>query len=323
MSRNWSRERWRKLYLRESAEQRGSWPLMARGVRDYLIRVAEDDGRVVSRGGAARLLDVLGAQPTAERELAAHAIALLLEDGFLVEGEDGAIYVSNLPKAQGDNDAAEDETTAPMTDAERAKKYRQRKKERDEALRNASRGGVTEPVRGVTSASRGLGQVDPSGSAVDSQNNQPKAEAERAPASAPVVTNGRDGERVTGRRDVTIEISMSLDWQPNRDTWGGFDVAMIPRAAAERLVLACKQHFVQKPEVQKTDREWNTVVIRWVNRDWNDAKKRPTLEGTDDSRLAASLPPLQRATPPRRDVLNGPAVPPPPGFGKLLKTVAK
>jgi hypothetical protein len=39
--KDWSKERWRKLYLREALEQR-LWSVMARGLRDYLIRLAED-----------------------------------------------------------------------------------------------------------------------------------------------------------------------------------------------------------------------------------------------------------------------------------------
>jgi len=41
--KDWAKERWRKLYLREALDQR-LWSVMARGLRDYLIRLAEDDG---------------------------------------------------------------------------------------------------------------------------------------------------------------------------------------------------------------------------------------------------------------------------------------
>ena len=44
--KDWSKERWRKLYLREALDQR-PWSVMARGLRDYLIRLAEDDGALI------------------------------------------------------------------------------------------------------------------------------------------------------------------------------------------------------------------------------------------------------------------------------------
>jgi hypothetical protein len=103
--KDWSKERWRKLYLRESAEQRGDWPLMARGIRDYLIRVAEDDGRIVSSGGLLRAVKVLGAHVD-EAGQALVALELLLADGFLRLEADGGVFVENLPEAQSSEPAS-------------------------------------------------------------------------------------------------------------------------------------------------------------------------------------------------------------------------
>ncbi|HKO48998.1 MAG TPA: hypothetical protein VJV79_14805 [Polyangiaceae bacterium] len=60
--KDWAKERWRKLYLREALEQR-LWSVMARGLRDYLIRVAEDDGALIrdSDEPVEALLHALGA----------------------------------------------------------------------------------------------------------------------------------------------------------------------------------------------------------------------------------------------------------------------
>ncbi len=62
--KDWSKERWRKLYLRESLEQR-LWSVMARGLRDYLIRLAEDDGTLIRDDDdpEGALLKALGAHP--------------------------------------------------------------------------------------------------------------------------------------------------------------------------------------------------------------------------------------------------------------------
>ena len=80
--KDWPKERWRKLYLREALEQR-LWSVMARGLRDYLIRVAEDDGALIrdSDEPVEALLLALGAHPD-EAELVRTAIVLLRRDGF-------------------------------------------------------------------------------------------------------------------------------------------------------------------------------------------------------------------------------------------------
>ncbi len=91
------RGEWRPLFVRETAEQ-ASWPLVARGTRDYLMRIAEDDGRLVKRctdpvSDALRVL-----RPHAEEESGVRAaVQLLLDDGFLVwDGEGQPLRVDRL-----------------------------------------------------------------------------------------------------------------------------------------------------------------------------------------------------------------------------------
>lgn len=110
MTRDWSRERWRKLYVREPLKQQ-AWPVLARGLRDYLIRRAEDDGELATSKD--ELLDAL-APKTWEREFVADAIDLLITDGFLVEDEAG-IHVRNLPAAQGDDPSPRRTQRVPRT----------------------------------------------------------------------------------------------------------------------------------------------------------------------------------------------------------------
>ena len=97
--KDWSKERWRKLYLREALQQR-LWPVMARGLRDYLIRLAEDDGALIRDADdpLEALLIALGAQPN-EAELVRAAVGLLRRDGFLTGGP-RSLFVCNLPAAQ-------------------------------------------------------------------------------------------------------------------------------------------------------------------------------------------------------------------------------
>jgi hypothetical protein len=87
----WERERWRKLYVREPKDQEiMAW--QTRGLRDLLIRIAEDDGRIGRDLGALRRLLRAGG------EIDEH-VATLLDDGFL-EGREGGLYVRNLSDAQ-------------------------------------------------------------------------------------------------------------------------------------------------------------------------------------------------------------------------------
>ena len=97
--KDWSKERWRKLYLREALEQR-LWSVMARGLRDYLIRLADDDGALIRDADdpVEALLTVLGAHDD-EAELVRGAIELLRRDGFLGGGA-RSLFVRNLPVAQ-------------------------------------------------------------------------------------------------------------------------------------------------------------------------------------------------------------------------------
>jgi hypothetical protein len=97
--KDWSKERWRRLYLRESAEQRGLWCVTTRGLRDYLIRIAEDDGQIVSSGGISAAIEAIGTKDR-ERELIEISFELLLVDGFIRLDEAGGVFVVRLPEAQ-------------------------------------------------------------------------------------------------------------------------------------------------------------------------------------------------------------------------------
>ena len=97
--KDWAKERWRKLYLREALDQR-LWSVMARGLRDYLIRLAEDDGALIRDADdpVEALLLALDAHAD-EADLVRGAIVLLRRDGFL-SGSSRSMFVRNLPTAQ-------------------------------------------------------------------------------------------------------------------------------------------------------------------------------------------------------------------------------
>ena len=159
--KDWSKERWRKLYLREALEQR-VWSVMTRGLRDYLIRVAEDDGALIRDAAdpVAALVAALGAHAE-EAGLVRAAIELLLVDGFLT-GSARSIFVDRLPEAQSwerpapaaaastEADTRTVQTTTTVS-TERVRRFRERQREATSANR------VEAVVPGET-----LGRVSPS-----------------------------------------------------------------------------------------------------------------------------------------------------------------
>ena len=153
--KDWSKERWRKLYVREALEQR-PWPVMARGLRDYLLRLADDDGGLIRDADdpLGALLVALGAHES-EAELVRVALELLRRDGFLT-GSARSIFVGNLPAAQSWHSPqvseiaqeAEVAASSPRTSTERVRRHRERLRQAAAAepptLRSAATGNVSE-----------------------------------------------------------------------------------------------------------------------------------------------------------------------------------
>lgn len=117
MAYGYGHERWRKLYIRESTEDR-LLPVLMRGLRDYLIRHADDDGTLLAKTEqpATDLARALGAHP-GESELVESHIVSLLDDGYLSHRK-GRLWITNLVKAQA--------RKSPV--ATKQKRYRDKKK---------------------------------------------------------------------------------------------------------------------------------------------------------------------------------------------------
>lgn len=230
--KDWRRERWRRLYIREAVEQTTLWPLMMRGIQAYCIKVADDDGSLTAvRDGedpvdkAARALNA----KSEEWDLACSAINELLEDGFL-GFEDGRVFVTNLPAAQVGVSGPEPvaRVSRPLKDpaaAARAKAYRERQKaarvtgivtppvtvsvtdrhvtedeNRHVSSRDASRLSVTD--RHVT-PSRGLREEDPSEKLLNTQRDQKREGDQIADARDASHVTSRDASSVTHATTVT------------------------------------------------------------------------------------------------------------------------
>jgi hypothetical protein len=87
------RESWRRLYRHEPLEQR-AWPLFTRAIRDHLVALAEDDGRLVRASGdsAAESLASALMVHDSEREAALVAISMLLSAGVLALRDGWVVY---------------------------------------------------------------------------------------------------------------------------------------------------------------------------------------------------------------------------------------
>lgn len=166
--RDWTKERWRKQYVREPLQHR-AWPVMARGLRELLNALAEDDGSLVRDmdDPVEALLRALNPQEY-EVELVEAAIQLLLRDGLLARDE-RALWMPDLPRSQALREAAsgapaQTTSAAPRSSStERVRQFRERQ-------RNAvgvSSSVASPPTASVTSVS---GPVSLRVSATDQQD---------------------------------------------------------------------------------------------------------------------------------------------------------
>lgn len=146
--RDWTKERWRKQYVREPLQHR-AWPVMARGLRELLNALAEDDGTLVRDVDepVEALLRSLNSQEY-ELELVEASIGLLVREGFL-EADERAIWIPDLPRAQAHREAAAVQAEhappaaeARQTSTERVRAFRARQRERNAA--GVSNGAVPE-----------------------------------------------------------------------------------------------------------------------------------------------------------------------------------
>ena len=93
------RESWRKLYVNESIQHR-LMPVLSRGLRDYIIRLASDDGTLLSKteNPSADLARAMGTHPD-EITLVISYLDLWLSDGYLKHSR-GRLSIAKFEEAQ-------------------------------------------------------------------------------------------------------------------------------------------------------------------------------------------------------------------------------
>lgn len=279
----WHRERWRKLYLREPLEQE-ALPWYVRGLRDLLIRRAEDDGFLARSG------DALQAALRGD-DLFREAVDTLVDDGFLAERDDGSLFVRNLPVAQGDDDEdpepAVPENETPLERRRRLARVRAkaaRVRAKGTVASRTERDGERDDVRtvvrtqSVTERDASHPPLSPSHSPSplpDSQNIQPNQTNERSGTHAHV-RDGAYAERDGARTPSVTPSVTERDAMPcpfdlvERAQTAGLIASLAKRLRArERDVLAVAAEFVEYWIVARggqPQRNWLGKLRDWVER---------------------------------------------------------
>ena len=140
-------------YFRESLEEL-SWPVMVRGLRQYLTRLAEDDGALIRNHSDAleALLRALRPHPH-ETEAVRAALALLVKKGLLL-AEQTSVFVRDLRPPPDFARARPDAPAPAKRSTERVRKYRER-------LRRARLLAAATTIGAVTPSCSNGGVIEP------------------------------------------------------------------------------------------------------------------------------------------------------------------
>ncbi len=232
------RESYRKLYVRESAEDR-MMPLLARGLRDYLLRHAAEDGTLLKK--SQRPHEDLGLALSVHRtEMGKfkEALKLLVESGYL-SFEGGRLWITRFEEAQ----------EAKSPGARRTANWRanqEAKKASQEESHGESHGDAHEA------------------SPRTSQVTSPLAERKK---------DEKDVRHVTPKGAVPCPDNL---WEllPAKAK-ATLETGMIPRWAQEQMCRGFEARMAGKAGNERTLDAWFSTVIRVIQGDWNDPNKRP------------------------------------------------
>lgn len=271
---------WRKLYVSESLEHR-SLPLFARGLRDYLLRFAEDDGTLLRSciDPASDLYRTLTVHAS-EAKLFRSAVRSLIDVGFL-QLTSGTLRIVKFQAAQ----------QAHTSSAERQANYRARKAAKSQGTDRLARGdsvtgvttAVTSPVVTAVTSPVVTAVTSPVTSRVTSpekRRKETKADDEelvtdqvsraRASNSAAAAAAAEVGDDPGSDK----RSAMHPGWVLDPRTVATLEVELIPRWAVDRLVPEAVTHYAAGGEVC-TESTWNQRVAKWVRREWRDPNRRP------------------------------------------------
>ncbi|MFZ5895528.1 MAG: hypothetical protein ACOY0T_31010 [Myxococcota bacterium] len=282
MNREWGRERWRKQYVREPLQER-AWPVMARGLRELLNKLAEDDGSLVRDASdpQAALVEAL-APRSEERELVQAAISLLLREGVLGCDTD-SIWIPELPASQvvrvppSEAQVRLEPTRTPASSTERVQRHREKKRaaaergalvsSRAEAVTDDVSPGVSRVAAAVScnvSSSRGERNLGPSHSLnteKDKQRDHLHPSYERAQTGVPRVT-GAVTPRVSSTAPAVTTNAVS--GKKDEDEQFNFKAANEVHAALELPIQQRAALVLENPRLGRTLRPERWLEVKSV-----------------------------------------------------------
>jgi hypothetical protein len=265
---NFERESWRPTFLREAVAQRG-WSLVTRGLRAYLIKVAEDDGTLLKRCvDPFELAASLGVH-AGEVELVRDAIESLLGDGFLQWAGDGAspgwLGIDRLVTFDGSS-------SSPAESAEDrcrrlARERKRRSRERDMSRESSVTEGVTEGVTGTVTES--VTDVTPLPTPLPSERDKYREKEEKEKKKK---SGSGSRESVTGSVTGTVTESVTSPSPSPKSMFAPADFE-----PNERHLVRCQELRFDVAVLLRKFRtqEFNRSYSNWDNRfdQWIEAEK--------------------------------------------------
>lgn len=231
------RESYRKLYVRESAEDR-MLPLFARGLRDYLLRHAAEDGTLLSKTKDPAK-DLAHALSVHRHELKSFrdGISALIESRFL-SFEGGRLWITRFEEAQN----------ARSKGAIRQANYMARKRGQE-----PSRGDVTDDVTADADET--------------SQLTSPLADETRREIADPPPNPQQASPKIPCPGDLWHRMP-----EASKAT---LDTCFIPRWAQEQICKGFAARTVGKRGNERPIDAWVSTVVRVIQAEWADPNKRP------------------------------------------------
>lgn len=230
------RESYRKLYVRESAEDR-MLPIFARGLRDYLLRHAQEDGTLLKKtkdwkDDLARALGVHRSETKCFKD----ALERLLENGFLTF-EGGRLWITRFEEAQA----------AKTPGAKRTEAYRQRKASQDTSQE-------TSPTESQEASQVTSQKASP---LADETRREIADEQEVPPVRGAVTCPWDLWDRIPEQSKMTLE------------------TCMIPRWAQEQICKGYVAKTAGKTGNERTLDAWISTAVRVIQGDWGNPERRP------------------------------------------------
>jgi len=239
------RESWRKLYISESIEHR-LLPLFARGLRDYLLRFAEEDGTLIRSKQIDDLCKALNADPK-ERKAVASAVRELIRIGYLSQDGD-RIWITRFQDAQ----------TAKSPGAKRQADYLARR-----------RGGSASDVKGSVTGDTEASVTDDVTGAVTSDVTPDETRRDETRPTTPEV-----GSSVVRKSDRFVPCPPDLrltDAQISTlELSGG-----VPRWAIQPLTVRFIANAQGDPNDRRTPEAWAKCLSQAVMSGWKNPRTRP------------------------------------------------